>query len=181
MIIRILFCCQKAFILYCDSHRNQRVVFQESIGRKYISDFEIKDKETIEKYQQGDESLYVIDVPDKLGTDKNINLEHVGVIMLDNVFNIGVYCFMSCLNCKETNCPGKSPCSKFVSDILRLWNTLGYSPKLNKNDNLESQLKTSLQQLYFDQKSGIYQELPKFVKQKLTKWNLESLDKDNKS
>lgn len=178
----ILFCCQKAAIFYMTQNKDKiKCLFQENIGRRYLIKIQVLDKELIEQYKQSlDESnLYVIDVKDdKTLTDNNepsdnkINLNHMGVILLEeensdnlpvlNVYNIGILCFLTCVDCKQDGCPAKSPCSKLAMDVIRLWNTMGYNPSKHNEENYKL-IKSGLQTMY-SQDSVLYDNIPEFVR-----------------
>lgn len=143
-------------------------------------------------------SIYVIDIKDdslephetkNTITDSfsekisKINLNHMAVILneeLDqenqnhknypnlNVYNIGILCFMTCIDCSEEGCPGKSPCSKLAVDLIRLWNSLGYNPE-KKNIERDTKIKTELQEIY-NRGTGLGKGLPDFIKEQILNW-----------
>lgn len=179
----ILFCCQKAAIYYMTQHKNRiKCLFQENVGRKYLIKVEVLDTELIEQYKQStnEGNLYVIDVKDDKSllddsneSDNKINLNHMGVILLEetntnniapvlSVYNIGILCFLTCINCKQDGCPAKSPCSKLAMDVIRLWNTMGYNPAKQSEEN-DKLIKSGLQTMY-SQDSVLYDNIPEFVR-----------------
>ena len=183
----ILFCCQKASITYMTKYKPvSKCIFQENVGRRYLVKLEFSDKEIINQYQQAcaGDSIYVIDIKDNIIEDNEtnvdkVNLNHMGIILIENnstgnmpnlnIYNIGVLCFMSCVNCHESGCPGKSPCSKLATDILRLWNTLAYQPGKLKLETIK-QIQKGIQEMYYNQENQIHKTLPQFIKNEICGW-----------
>lgn len=180
----ILFCCQKASIKYMAKHKGLvKTIFSSKVGSKYLNKIETNDETILKQYQQSEKEdiIYVIDIKndeDNISPDK-INLEHMGVILTDtrpndieprfNIYNIGILCFMSCLHCQETGCPGKSSCSKLATDILRLWNTLGYNPKNIEPDKIRK-IKKGIQDMFFQDNSQFAKSLPEFIRDVILEW-----------
>lgn len=142
-------------------------------------------------------SLYVIDIKDdslqpvdnnltvkeKL---ENINLNHMAIILNEdndhfnkgitkekhgpklNIYNLGILCFMSCIDCNEDGCPGKSPCSKLAIDMVRLWSALGYNPE-KRNVEKESKIREELKEIYH-RGTGLAKGLSKFICDEIIEW-----------
>lgn len=191
MIVCILFCCQKASIYYQTQNKDKiKTIFQDNVGRKFIIKAEIIDEDLKTQYQKSQlaGNLYVIDINDDSlkqnnnmsPKDKleNITLNHMAIILTEeetqsnvpnlNVYNLGILCFMSCVDCDEKGCPGKSPCSKLAIDMVRLWNSLGYNPETRDLER-ENKIKEELQELY-NRGTGLSEGLPKFICDKIKTW-----------
>jgi len=185
----ILFCCQKSAINYMTKYKPViKHIFEANVGRRYLVKVEITDNEIIKQYRQSSlgDSIYIIDVKnDILDTDTDIdkiNLAHMGIIITEtnpnaiiptlNTYNIGVMCFMSCIHCNETGCPGKSSCGKLATDILRLWNTMRYNPK-KLDDTKINKIQSGIQEMFYDSKNQLHKELPDFIKKNISEWKIE--------
>lgn len=182
----ILFCCHKAAIYYMTHNKSKiKCIFQENIGRRYMIKIDVLDDELKEQYSQSEKmgNLFVIDVNDESlnhkteSDDDKIKLNHMGVIIpektegLDenypvlNIYNLGLLCFISCSNCNQDACPGKSPCSKLPMDVIRLWNTMGYNPTKYNETNVQK-IKDGLTEMY-DNQTDLYNDLPEFIRKQI--------------
>ena len=196
MEVCILFCCQKAAIYYQTQNRKRlETIFQDNIGRKYIIKAKVIVTQLQEQFQESKNigSLYVIDIKDDTLKEKDttldtkqitpkeqlehMNLNHMAIILNEedngdtpklNVYNLGILCFMSCIECNEEGCPGKSPCSKLAIDMVRLWSALGYNPE-KRNIEKESKIRDELKELYH-RGTGMAEGLSKFICDEILNW-----------
>jgi len=195
----ILFCCQKAFIKYMeDNIKKIKCLFQESVGRKYLAKVQLLDTDMQNKFQSSviPSNIYVIDI--KIDNEKNIltdkceqvnnyqptiNLKHMGVVLSEtddnydtdtdephlNIHNICVLCFISCTECLEINCPGKSVCSKLAMDVIRLWEIIQYKPEYLSDAHIKA-IKEGIQMMYYNRNNALQKQLPHFLQKEINSW-----------
>jgi hypothetical protein len=173
----------------------QDKIGRKSIMKVKVTDAELAEQY---KKSQSAGNLYVIDIKDdslkphdndSLTTKEkieNINLNHMAIILTEdelnnhsgntkkivphlNVYNLGILCFMSCVDCEEEGCPGKSPCSKLAIDMVRLWNALGYNPE-NRDLERESQIREELKEIY-NRGTGLADGLSQFICDDIKSWS----------
>lgn len=77
---------------------------------------------------------------------------------------------MSCTDCPEVSCPGKSSCSKLAMDIVRLWSTIQYKPQNLLDAHIKS-IKDGIQMMYYNQNSTLYKQLPLFLQKEINSWD----------
>lgn len=155
--------------------------FQSSIipSNIYVIDVQMDDNKDNEHINT------IIDYDTLQTNSPKINLDHMGVVLAEvdesydnqynepklNIYNIGVICFMSCIDCSENGCPGKGPCCKLATDILRLWNTLQYKPQHLVEEQIKA-IKEGILMMYYNQEQTLYTRLPNFIQKEINSWNI---------
>ncbi len=182
-----------------DNAKTIKCLFQESVGRKYLAKVQLLDSDMQNKFQSSviPSNIYIIDIKidnneKHIITDKcdyvesyqpTINLKHMGVVLSEtdesydmdtdephlNIHNICILCFMSCIDCPEINCPGKSSCSKLAMDIIRLWETIQYKPEYLSDAHTKA-IKDGIQMMYYNRNNTLYKQLPNFLQKEINSW-----------